>query len=38
MRPSKATLLEAGDVIVGIGSPEEIRRLEQLFAPREAVV
>jgi voltage-gated potassium channel len=38
VRPSKDTLLEAGDVIVGIGSPEEIRRLEQMFEPREAVV
>ena len=38
MRPSKDTLLEEGDVLVGIGSPEEIRKLEQLFQPREAVV
>ncbi|MGZ4291101.1 MAG: potassium channel family protein [Gaiellaceae bacterium] len=38
MRPSKDTLLEAGDVIVGIGSPDEIRRLERMFEPREAVV
>jgi voltage-gated potassium channel len=38
LRPSKETVLEEGDVIVGIGSPEEIRRLEELFAPREAVV
>ncbi len=38
LRPSKETVLEQGDVIVGIGSPEEIRRLEELFAPREAVV
>jgi voltage-gated potassium channel len=38
LRPSKETVLDDGDVIVGIGSPEEIVRLEQLFAPREAVV
>ncbi len=38
LRPSKETVLEEGDVIVGIGSPEEIRKLEELFAPREAVV
>lgn len=37
LRPSKETLVEAGDVIVGIGSPEEISKLEQMFAPREAV-
>ena len=38
LRPSKQTVLEKGDVIVGIGAPEEIRGLEELFAPREAVV
>ena len=38
MRPSKETLLEEGDVLVGIGSPDEIRKLERLFAPRERVV
>jgi voltage-gated potassium channel len=38
VRPSKETLLEAGDVIVGIGAPEEIARLERLFEPRQAVV
>ena len=38
LRPSKETRLEEGDVIVGIGSPDEIRRLEGLFEPREAVV
>jgi len=25
------------DVIVGIGSPDEIRKLEQMFEPRETV-
>ncbi|HVU77381.1 MAG TPA: TrkA family potassium uptake protein [Gaiellaceae bacterium] len=34
IRPSKDTLLEEGDVLVGIGAPEEIRKLEQLFEPR----
>lgn len=38
MRPSKETLLEEGDVVVGLGAPEEIARLEKLFEPREAVV
>jgi voltage-gated potassium channel len=37
LRPSKDALLEAGDVIVGLGSSEEIAKLEQLFVPREAV-
>jgi voltage-gated potassium channel len=37
MRPTKDTLLEEGDVIVGIGSPDEIERLERLFDPRQAV-
>jgi voltage-gated potassium channel len=38
LRPSKDTLLEEGDIIVGIGSPAEIAKLEQMFQPREAVV
>lgn len=38
VRPSKETLLEESDVIVGIGSPSEIRKLERMFEPREAVV
>ena len=25
------------DVLIGVGTPEEIRRLEELFAPKEAV-
>jgi voltage-gated potassium channel len=37
-RPAKDTRLDVGDVIVGIGSPDEIRRLERMFEPREAVV
>ena len=35
--PEPDTPLEIGDVLIGVGSPEEIRRLEDLFAPREAV-
>jgi voltage-gated potassium channel len=38
VRPSKVTLLESGDVIVGMGAPDEIRRLERMFEPRDAVV
>jgi voltage-gated potassium channel len=34
MRPSKETLMEVGDIIVGIGSPEEIGKLERMFEPR----
>ena len=37
VRPTKDTLLEEADVIVGVGSPEEIRKLEQMFEPRDAV-
>jgi voltage-gated potassium channel len=35
VRPTKDTLLEESDVIVGVGSPEEIRKLERMFEPRE---
>src|SRR5581483_11836234 len=38
VRPSKETLLEEGDVIVGIRSPDEIGKLEQMFEPRQTVV
>ena len=37
VRPTKDTLLEEADVIVGVGSPDEIRKLEQMFEPREAI-
>ena len=37
MRPNKETMLEESDVIVGVGSPEEIRKLERLFEPRDVV-
>jgi voltage-gated potassium channel len=36
-RPGPRTLLETGDVLVGVGSSAEIEALEELFAPREAV-
>lgn len=35
--PEPDTPLEVGDVLIGVGSPEEIQQLEDLFAPREAV-
>jgi voltage-gated potassium channel len=37
MRPNKATVLEELDVIVGVGSPAEIRELERMFEPRDVV-
>jgi voltage-gated potassium channel len=38
LRPTKDTLLEESDVIVGLGSPAEIRKLEEMFARRDLVV
>jgi voltage-gated potassium channel len=35
LRPTKDTLLEESDVIVGLGSPAEIRKLEEMFEPRD---
>jgi voltage-gated potassium channel len=35
--PEPDTTIEAADVLIGVGSPDELRRLEDLFAPREAV-
>jgi Trk K+ transport system NAD-binding subunit len=35
--PEPDTPIEVGDVLIGVGSPEEIRALEDLFAPRESV-
>jgi voltage-gated potassium channel len=37
MRPTKDTVLEESDVIVGVGSPDEIRELERMFEPRDVV-
>ena len=36
--PTGDVVLEAGDVLIAAGTPDELRRLEELFAPREAVV
>ncbi|HXF98926.1 MAG TPA: NAD-binding protein [Gaiellaceae bacterium] len=36
--PGADARLEAGDVLIGVGTDEEMRRLEELFAPREAAV
>jgi voltage-gated potassium channel len=35
--PEPDTPIESGDVLIGVGSPDEIRALEDLFAPRETV-
>ena len=35
--PTPDAKLEAGDVMIAAGTPEELRRLEELFAPTEAV-
>ena len=35
--PDPEELIEAGDVLIGVGTADEIRRLEDFFAPREAV-
>ncbi|HEV2591833.1 MAG TPA: NAD-binding protein [Gaiellaceae bacterium] len=33
VRPSKDTQIETGDVVLGLGAPDEVARLEELFAP-----
>jgi len=35
--PEPDTPIEAGDVLIGVGSPDEIRALEDLFAAGETV-
>jgi voltage-gated potassium channel len=35
--PTPEAALEAGDVMIAAGTPDELRRLEELFAPTEAV-
>jgi Trk K+ transport system NAD-binding subunit len=35
--PTPDARLDIGDVVIAAGTPEELRRLEELFAPREAV-
>ena len=36
--PEPDAVIESGDVIVGVGTTEELQRLEDLFARRQAVV
>jgi voltage-gated potassium channel len=36
--PGADAVMEEGDVIIGVGTADEMRRLEELFAPREAPV
>jgi voltage-gated potassium channel len=35
--PTPDAVLDVGDVMIAAGTPDELRRLEELFAPREAV-
>jgi voltage-gated potassium channel len=35
LRPTKDTMLEESDVIVGLGSPAEIKKLEEMFERRD---
>jgi len=35
--PTPDALLDAGDVMIAAGTPDELRRLEQLFAPPQAL-
>jgi voltage-gated potassium channel len=35
--PEPDVTIDAGDVLIGVGTPDEIQRLEDMFAPREAV-
>ena len=35
--PTADAVLEAGDVVIAAGTPDELRLLEELFGPREAV-
>jgi voltage-gated potassium channel len=35
--PEPDTPIEVGDVLIGVGSPDEIQKLEDLFGPRETV-
>ena len=35
--PEPDTPIEVGDVLIGVGSPDEIRALEDLFAPHETI-
>jgi voltage-gated potassium channel len=35
--PSPDVKIDVGDVLIGVGTPVEIRALEELFAPSQAV-
>ncbi len=35
--PQPDAVLEAGDVMIAAGAPDELRLLEELFAPAEAI-
>ena len=35
--PDPGETIEVGDVLIGVGTADEIRKLEDFFAPREAV-
>jgi voltage-gated potassium channel len=35
--PDPEATLDVGDIMIAAGTPDELRRLEELFAPREAV-
>ena len=35
--PEPDAVLDVGDVMIAAGTPDELRPLEELFAPREAV-
>ncbi len=35
--PEPDTPIEVGDVLIGVGSPDEIQALEDLFGPRESI-
>jgi voltage-gated potassium channel len=37
LRPTKDTMLDESDVIVGAGSAEQIAKLERMFEPRNVV-
>jgi K+/H+ antiporter YhaU regulatory subunit KhtT len=37
-RPSPDTVFDEGDVVIGVGTGDEIRALEDLFAPAGASV
>jgi voltage-gated potassium channel len=35
--PSPDSVFDVGDVMIGVGTPEELRALEELFAPKQTV-